>query len=547
MGYARRTAIPPKLQIAGIAVAGWLIASAGCGSSNSGFPPGLGGGSGTNGGTTGTTGGSTGITIGTTGSNGNNGGLGTIVTSGASGGGPGDAGGDAVAPGDLPDPNCPAGVHTTVSGIVYDPSFQDPLYNITVYAPKSATLPVLPKGVGANSCSCDALYPPLYGSAVTDYTGAFKVSNVPPGTNVPIVVQTGKWRKEFMIPTVTKCVDNPQPDKTFRMPRSGTDGNLPDIAISTGNADSLECLLLRIGLDAGEWMGGPGAAGHVHIFHGNGANTTNPGPESYMGLWDAPGTDLMNNDITLLSCEGGETANVTAQSQQFLLNYANAGGRVFASHYHYSWFNMGPWMALNLATWYPGGNHFDPNDTNHLSFPGDVYTTLLNGGGTFPEGVALKQWLGLVMALDPMMHLQIYYDRHNADLLPPTGPAGSPSQPWIITDPSVNIMTPGMNPVANSAQYFSVDLPIAAAQKCGRVVYSDLHVSGGAASQEPNYPYFMTDYPGLPMNSGKGVVPSGCAMHPLTPQEKALEFMIFDLSSCIVPVGQVPRPPRGPA
>jgi hypothetical protein len=39
------------------------------------------------------------------------------------------------------------------------------------------------------------------------------------------------------------------------------------------------------------------------------------------------------------------------------------------------------------------------------------------------------------------------------------------------------------------------------------------------------------------------VVPSGCAMHPLTPQEKALEFMIFDLSSCLIPIGQVPMAP----
>jgi hypothetical protein len=40
-----------------------------------------------------------------------------------------------------------------------------------------------------------------------------------------------------------------------------------------------------------------------------------------------------------------------------------------------------------------------------------------------------------------------------------------------------------------------------------------------------------------------GITPDGCASHPLTAQEKALEFMIFDLSSCLTPIGQTPAAP----
>ncbi len=418
------------------------------------------------------------------------------------------------------------GTPTTISGTVYDPAAEDPLYNVTVFVPNSA----LPKFKHGASCdSCDTLYPTdIFASAVTDATGHFVLQNAPAGSNVPVVVQVGKWRRLVTIPTVSPCVDNPQPDKTLRLPRKSSEGDLPDIAISTGGADSLECLPLRLGVDASEYTPGAATPGHIHIFTGYlGASTSPASPASSASLWDST-ADLMNNDVLLLSCESRPTASMSAQNQEYMVEYTSGGGRVFASHYQYAWFNTGPFGNDNLATWTTGSGQL--NDT--LSFPANIVTTLSNGNA-FPEGTALQTWLGNVSALDATGQLDVWYARHNADV----AVTNVYSQPWLSLDPST--------PAPNATEYFTFDTPVGAggdsgAPTCGRVAYSDLHVSGGPGANEP--PGTAPDYPAK-ADGGVPTVPADCAVRPLTAQEKALEFMLFDLSSCLITIGNTPIPP----
>ena len=426
-------------------------------------------------------------------------------------GGPGADGGPAACVGlQCQQHACSGGGSTTVSGQVYDPAGKNPLYNVVVYVPNQ-TPDALPSG--ATCDKCDALYTGFpIASALTDAAGKFTLKNVPDGANIPLVIQIGKWRKQITIPNVAQCADNPQADKSLRLPKNHMEGDIPNIAISTGGSDSLECLLRRVGLDANEYGGGPSGAGRIHIFQGNptggvfgglgGAPNTSPAaPKSNTGLWNSK-TELAKYDIVLLSCEGSET---TSMNQQALVDYAAMGGRVFASHFHYSWFNSGPYASANLATWTAG--------TNDL---GDITTsivTTLPGGGAFAKGQALQQWLTNVKALNGAGKLPITQAKHNADVTS----AHVASQAWIKAD------------TGGSTEYFTFNTPVgaAAAAQCGRVVYSDLHV--GAASG---------DYGSL-----SATVPSGCSNGDLSAQEKALEFMLFDLSSCVTPDNQPPPPP----
>ena len=60
---------------------------------------------------------------------------------------------------------------------------------------------------------------------------------------------------------------------------------------------------------------------------------------------------------------------------------------------------------------------------------------------------------------------------------------------------------------------------------CGRMMFSDIHVASGSG------------------DSGKQPFPTGCTNPELTPQQAALAFMIFDLSSCVQPETEQVRPP----
>ncbi len=425
---------------------------------------------------------------------------------------------------------------TTISGTVFDPAGKNPLYNVQVYVPNEAPVVFTP---GASCDSCSGLYTTPVASAVTDASGHFTINKAPSGTSIPLIVQVGKWRMQYVIPNVTECTDNNAStllNTTIRLPKNHTEGDLPSMAISTGIADSLECLLRRMGVDASEYVPGAGTPGqgNVHIFTGGapgyqGAETSPQSPQSYSNLFDTA-ADLDLYDLVLFSCEGASTAYMGSFAQNNLWNYVNNGGRVFASHYHFAWFQPSTAGSPNpfsttmpaLATWANTTGNDILNDS--MSFQGDVATTLPDGKTAFPEGVALKAWLGNVGALDSSGKLDIFYARHNANL----SPTNSLSQPWISLDPSVSA-APG------ASQYFSFDTPIgtAAPEQCGRVVYSDLHVSGGPGVTEP--PGTTPDYSA---GGGIDIVPDGCAIRPLTPQEKALEFMIFDLSACLIPPGQ---------
>ncbi len=472
------------------------------------------------------------------GSDADGGGTPNLTSTAAGGSASGDSGSGLACPAGLScNVTCPGGGTPTVTGKVYDPAGKNPLYNVSVYVPAVPLTP-LPKGVptGNDACSCGALFP---SGAITNTTtgvdGSFTLTNVPMGSAVPLVLQIGKWRRQIEM-NVT-CGTNAPPDTSLTLPGTVAAGdtldNIPDIAVSTGSKDTLECLMLRMGISASEYVPGTSSAGHIHIFSGGGSggdgvgspevNAMPDAPASSKGLWDSV-DQLMPYDITLLSCEGGETYDANPQA---LEAYLNAGGRAFASHFHYAFFSgpLGskqsyaapPDWGSALATWTT-----DQDGTPNGDIGGVIDTTLNGSAQPFSKGEYLSQWLGVVGALGqggvPAKELSIYAPRYNATV----GPANTPSQTWITADPQASL--PG------ATMYFSFDTPVDAPKGdggtpayCGRAVFSDLHVSGDPTNKDTE-------------NKNNGSPPpAGCDDTELSPQEKALEYMLFDLSSCVIP------------
>ena len=457
---------------------------------------------------------------------------------------------------------CGDGGSTTITGTVFDPAGKNPLYDVVVFVPNRTPAPIT-AGIPRALRELVLVRRPVH-------RRADRLARSPARRLVHAHARAGRNRHPARRADrqVAHAAEDPEGhrvrlERSRHAPRSlqagppetgrrehdggadhGLQQDLPSIAVSTGGADSLECLLLRAGVSPNEYVGGgTSGTGHVHIYPGcdgqscgvtqnvgPAPNTSPAGLPSDQKLWDSP-ADIDAYDIVLLSCEGTGTTN---PNSQVLYDYVDSGGRVFAEHWHLTWFTtllgtaVAPFPA-DLATW----DVLNDGAYKNGAISATIVETLSSNGQPFPKGEALYQWLANVGALTSDAgsgELPIAVARGDATIQ-----AGNTlSQAWIQTDPSVS---------PASTQYFSFDMPFTPTiddaglpNYCGRVVFSDLHIGaaandyGGATASASGHTNALT-------------TPSGCTTGDLSPDEKALEFMLFDLSSCVTPVTVAPTPP----
>src|SRR5262249_41572758 len=152
-----------------------------------------------------------------------------------------------------------------ISGKVTAPNGLDPVYQALVFVP--AKLVEFPQGAQCEVCNDPSGGTPIV-SATTAVDGTFTLTNVPATTQVPVVVQKGRFRKVSYL-DVGACADNPLSADQSRLPRDQSEGDLPKMAVGVGDYDQIECVLRSIGLGDGEF-GAPGTKGAVHLYDNGG-------------------------------------------------------------------------------------------------------------------------------------------------------------------------------------------------------------------------------------------------------------------------------------
>jgi hypothetical protein len=391
---------------------------------------------------------------------------------------------------------CESGT-TSISGVVRDPAGNLPLPNVTVTIP-SGPIQALPQGAKACVPCNELVGADAAEQTTTDGNGAFTLAFVPSGTAMPVVIQTGKWRRQVFV-DITACQDNPLPASLTRLPRNRAEGDMPQMAVVTGACDRLACVFARAGVDPSEFTG-PSGGGRLHVYRGAG-----PGPDLEGGgagpagdcsgdagacpLWSSLGA-LETYDLIALGCECGEN-NQTKPDMTPMHDWLNEGGQIIAIHDQETWLKNGPADFQSVATWIddggalPGPYFLDPMATPTLG-PWLAQQGALTDAG----GVALdpNDVVRSVASIDPTKADRWLF-------------AGNPQEP---SD-------------AGPLETFVVPMPVGQKEgACGRAALADVHVGAHGATSTAG-------------------VPASCATGPLTPEEKALEYLLFDTSYCVPP------------
>jgi hypothetical protein len=206
--------------------------------------------------------------------------------------------------------------------------------------------------------------------------------------------------------------------------------------------------------------------------------------------------------MVILSCEGEQYANTKPKAaMDHLKAYADAGGRVFLSHWQDVWLEGSTSDTANgtqkPAVWSDIAQFDDAG-----AAPGDPAVDTIDEVNN-PKGQSFATWM-----LDPGVGGSASRDQ----ILVHSARANAKSVDNTKAERWVNLI--GATSIQPQMFQFTTPNEVSSDQRCGKVVFSDMHVHEND-SLDTTFPETCSDETDL------------------SPQEKALAFMFFDITSCV--------------
>ena len=282
---------------------------------------------------------------------------------------------------------------TTITGTVFAPNGTLPLYGVKVYVPEPPIRAPLPDGA---QCTQVRRRPARRSDRAGDHRRGRHVHRWPTSrraTNIPLVIVSGKWRRQITIPTRRAvhrhaarrgrhhaAEERDRHDAEHDERRHAADRDL-DRQRRRARVPRPQARHRRHGDH------GPMAAPATSTCSPTRARPVRASASSRPAMQAAPVTSptrrrcgitapraepidkLSTYDIVILSCEGDQYRETKPQAAMDAMKaYADLGGRVFMSHWHNIWIEgasttvsgtQTPAVWPTIATWSNGGNLSD--------------------------------------------------------------------------------------------------------------------------------------------------------------------------------------------
>lgn len=390
----------------------------------------------------------------------------------------------------IPDrPVCP-GQESAINGTVYAPNGVDPVPGATVFVP-SQVPEIFPPTVRCEVCGTLGGTTNFW-TTTTSFDGTFSLTGVCPGTR-PLVIQNGRFRRYVQVDVPASNTVTLTAQQT-RLPRRSAEfdpiDSIPKIAVATGDYDKMECVLEKFGLEKDAYDRYEGA--YIR-------KSSVPLPPFSQVITDI--NKMKTYNIIFINCTENtfEEFLLRQEVRMNIHEYVNSGGRLYITDWSYDWIEQVEPLSPFID--------FEPGQSNNS--PEGMNAAALGKDGLHVQAVVkdeqMANWLGLFPqtingTIVPIEHFLIgWIIMFNVNDDVKIWVEGNIQSQWgDIT---------GVRPLTVTFNF----------NDCGKILFTSYHTEGRESE---------TTGQAFPAYCGSSV----------SPQDRILEYLIFDIASCVEPV-----------